>query len=1281
MITPLNLSYGDFNFYKDVSIYRDTLYILGTTKVGVVDIRKYRPMSKNTKTTIPVQFATAGDTIPLKQFAPDAERFTFAVGFDKSSYLSINASNELVVGSGGNTVLVKLTAINRIDSIDLEFYLVILQASAPKWRDVDSLTMRAGSRYDLFRLVPDAESIAFRSGRTRLAGSSLSNGMFTIGTTGGVAEFTAQKGSLSSHIAITIDVLQGMGSERSEVSGYRVEIAGIDVTADLREFPTVSKTLDVISLNQYRVNDAVLTLRDNRGKYNPKIAGNFWKTNGLNAGGFNETIKIYIEGHVDGQSVSGLLFSGFLIQQAESISDVEVKLTCVDIANHLHKQIVSDFGTLEKWDTLRKQSDEDSYEGIYVPERSLLPMQEDTGEAWHDRTKLKMSGLQLRSEGPPQRNKAYMTANDFRTAGGFLPENPLLRFMGEHRSEDVRFLIHQLAINKEVYNAHIELPEVELEDAFILNRGSVAFSVEPTRSTLLPVDWVHDPSNNRVLILLSNPEGHIADQLVQYNLKDDSYRVLHTFDKKVSVHRIERRNATNYYILTSKKITQDRSALTLPRQTDGTGYGYDSLAEGNRAIKIYHYNSSTGTLTEHVAEEDSFPPQLSIHYHVGFENLLYVDEFEGIRPDYRGPFKWHSGNLYYRYAKDGEFGVARVNTSGTTTKMIVQTALNYHNHLNFAFDVASNGTLYMVHATGDSETSTLFIKRRTSNGTVTTVLSETRAVGDFNELGFDFGAFLGAHEVLFHDNNLYMLVPIQKVDLGDDTRSIINPDVNIEQRSAEKSGERNVTIATNLNPSNLTLAPGDDIPLRIDFDGSVSGATQDNLTVYGGTLQSFSISSDMIDVTIRPDSQTRHKNIIIDLAEDAVDQGNEAWRITIDFETQRSRRKSAGMVLYRVATNATTPTLTVVDKWDFVQNAGCNLTVHDGNVHYTEHPPASQKFKPYNPDLESYNTEMKYNVIEESLGALKKIDSSGTVESLGNLWFEERPYNVAATRCLSFDGDLHLMMGYGNLDEILRFNSLASAADNVQHLVLGRRLRYVMPTFSPNGSVYDALAEIARNVNGTLNFDNNLISIQERQAYRAETNGATGTGTGSLAFQNANKVFPSSGYLFIEGEILKYTGISGRAFTGISRGVLGTERVNHVNATEILYLNTVFGKSRILKNFNILEDTARIYNVIQDSDNRFKVKDEDSIARFGELSYPLNLGLTRHEGAWQEYIFEGYLASLKDVHSLINLPLKPSFFLELGDFVGFRFAELVYAAQIVSVRYERTQTILKARTL
>ena len=121
----------------------------------------------------------------------------------------------------------------------------------------------------------------------------------------------------------------------------------------------------------------------------------------------------------------------------------------------------------------------------------------------------------------------------------------------------------------------------------------------------------------------------------------------------------------------------------MPRQADSTEYAYDSLAEGSE-IKIYHYNSGLQTPpTVFVDSDDDYPPQLGIQYPVGFENGLNIDEFEGIRPDYRGTFKWQGSYLYYRYAKDAEFGVARVNTGGTTERLIHETDLGFHNHLKF----------------------------------------------------------------------------------------------------------------------------------------------------------------------------------------------------------------------------------------------------------------------------------------------------------------------------------------------------------------------------------------------------------------------------------------------------------------------------------------------------------------------------------------------------------------------------------------------------------------------
>ena len=273
----------------------------------------------------------------------------------------------------------------------------------------------------------------------------------------------------------------------------------------------------------------------------------------------------------------------------------------------------------------------------------------------------------------------------------------------------------------------------------------------------------------------------------------------------------------------------------MPRTSDSTGYAYDSVAEGS-IIDIRHYHADTAVLNVSPAAAGAdLQPQLGIHYHIGFENEIYVDEFEGIVSEYRGAFKSLGTDIYYRYATDQRFGVARLLNNGSTRQIVSETTLNYHNWLNFGFDMLSNGTVYFVYATGDATESTLTIKSVIS-GTEATVFTDTQDLADLTHLDSRGGAYLGAYEAVFHDDVLYFFAPIQ----------------------------------------------------RVDVDGS--------------------------DVT-------------------------------------RSREKAAGLVLFSCNVTAGTPELTVVEKWDFVTHSACNLTVHDGSVHYVERPIAAEVFKPINPDL------------------------------------------------------------------------------------------------------------------------------------------------------------------------------------------------------------------------------------------------------------------------------------------------------------------------------------------
>ena len=124
--------------------------------------------------------------------------------------------------------------------------------------------------------------------------------------------------------------------------------------------------------------------------------------------------------------------------------------------------------------------------------------------------------------------------------------------------------------------------------------------------------------------------------------------------------------------------------------------------------------------------------------------------------------------------------------------------------------------------------------------------------------------------------------------------------------------------------------------------------------------------------------------------------------------------------------------------------------------------------------------------------------------------------------------------------------------------------------------------------------------ITDRRPFRAVTDGATGTGTENLSFSDANKTFPNSGYLLIGKEILKYTGISSGALTGITRGILGSTIENHVSdANEVLYLDNIIqteGLGSPYKKITLQSDTNRIFNIIRDSGGVAEVRDEASIA-------------------------------------------------------------------------------------
>ena len=108
--------------------------------------------------------------------------------------------------------------------------------------------------------------------------------------------------------------------------------------------------------------------------------------------------------------------------------------------------------------------------------------------------------------------------------------------------------------------------------------------------------------------------------------------------------------------------------------------------------------------------------------------------------------------------------------------------------------------------------SQLIIERRTSGGVVSTVFSDTQALSTLTDLDDTGGAYLGCHECVFHNNHLYILAPIQRVDVegSEVSRSrtkaagMVLYRCNVTAGKSESHGDRQMGFRSSMRAAILT---------------------------------------------------------------------------------------------------------------------------------------------------------------------------------------------------------------------------------------------------------------------------------------------------------------------------------------------------------------------------------------------------------------------------------------------------------------------------------------------
>ena len=327
----------------------------------------------------------------------------------------------------------------------------------------------------------------------------------------------------------------------------------------------------------------------------------------------------------------------------------------------------------------------------------------------------------------------------------------------------------------------------------------------------------------------------------------------------------------------------------------------------------------------------------------------------------------------------------------------------------------------------------------------------------------------------------------------------------------------------------------------------------------------------------------------------------------------------------------------------------------------------------------------------EKIGYLHKIEHpSSIIEAVGLNWrsatttdnpnTEETDYfygvHGATTAPIAIvDDALHSITGFGNFDDIgqPRGEHPVNRPGNwnwIQyHDQINQRLSEVLTN---RRTGFDILKDIAIVTNSILGFDNDTFFIRPREPQKTINGGGSGI-TATQQEITADDLnwgeFPSNGWLYIDGELIEHSGADDNGqFANLVRGAEGTTAAAHTGNFEIQFVNHILSLTADtlempIKSVNATNDNRQLYNRVRlryGEDEEVLVEDATSIAENGARLLDVTVPLDSHQREWAEWLAENYLARFKDVHQILNLTLKPTFYMSVGDVVYLKIPERLH---------------------
>ena len=546
---------------------------------------------------------------------------------------------------------------------------------------------------------------------------------------------------------------------RETFRDYRLLIEGIDVSEDIAEnfIPSIRHELDTVQPYQYIAGNTSFDLSSDQGKYEGRVAGNFWETNNIKNYGLFADVEMWADAT---SGNSRLIFKGRIRNIDGSIPDVSARLLCINQLTFLRNLDMLTAGVPKV--SAVKSVETDTIEQHY-------PLVEHTDYALRDSIAVfdpLCAGLTLTKVAvSPELHYggnhpiAFLDGNNIKVYNCPATDPIFVTLNGEYRYRHIKTFFEALAAVDGDFSARVAIPEFpEMSEGFFSSRGNVAYNIENTKITRTVVDWLYDATDKQFWYLLSHPSSVIQDYLAVYDETTDTYLVKKVFDVGVQVCQLASSDFDTFLILATEATDFDFAEGPTPNNYNAGVFDKLDSSREMQQTRVLKHVVSTDTTTDLIAKTvTSLRPQVGLHYWAGFENERHIRWREGVFFEARTGFEIRGGNLYYRYADWNQFGVARVAVAGGTPAALitrnrvpsdVDSESNFFNTLNFDFDIDANGDIYCVSVSPEYAASSLelTIWENTSPAGVGTV-TEKQTFAELRVLDDSGGAFLGVHEV------------------------------------------------------------------------------------------------------------------------------------------------------------------------------------------------------------------------------------------------------------------------------------------------------------------------------------------------------------------------------------------------------------------------------------------------------------------------------------------------------------------------------------------------------